>query len=91
MASKGGQSLAKEDTKQEHPLQAVVLCDPYGEEERWSPLVRTDEYEPGQETRPWVRRSSSFLLDLRKELTPGRPADAVSPPAAQHPAARLDP
>ncbi|KAL8287047.1 hypothetical protein RQP46_004053 [Phenoliferia psychrophenolica] len=46
-------ALAKEDTKQEHPLQAVVLCDPYGEEDRWAPLVRTDEYEAGQETRPW--------------------------------------
>ncbi|KAK4703891.1 translation initiation factor eIF-2B subunit epsilon, partial [Phenoliferia sp. Uapishka_3] len=54
-------ALAKEDTKQEHPLQAVVLCDPYGEEDRWAPLVRTDDYEDGHEERPWVRSSTSML------------------------------
>ncbi|SCV74138.1 BQ2448_6570 [Microbotryum intermedium] len=60
MASKGG-ALSKEDTKQEHPLQAIVLCDGWGEEERWGPLVRrkrTDEEEyddapVGGEQRPW--------------------------------------
>ncbi|KAI5474655.1 hypothetical protein MNV49_002699 [Pseudohyphozyma bogoriensis] len=59
MASKG---LSKEDTEQEHPLQAIVLCDAWGEEARWGPLVRRtgsdddDEDEDAVvkgEQRPW--------------------------------------
>jgi len=54
--------LSKEDTKQDHPLQAIVLCDPWGDQERWGPLVRrsrTDDEEfedvqVGGEQRPWV-------------------------------------
>ncbi|GAA5909439.1 hypothetical protein JCM5296_000571 [Sporobolomyces johnsonii] len=53
--------LSKEDTKTDHPLQAIVLCDPWGEEQRWGPLVRrkrTDDEEyneadVGGEQRPW--------------------------------------
>lgn len=50
--------LSKEDTKQEHPLQAIVLCDGWGEEERWGPLVRraTEDEVASQtvgENRPW--------------------------------------
>jgi hypothetical protein len=61
--------LSKEDTKQEHPLQAVVLCDAWGEEARWGPLVRrnkTDEEEfegteVGGEQRPWVSIRTSIF------------------------------
>ncbi|GAA5976582.1 hypothetical protein JCM11641_001346 [Rhodosporidiobolus odoratus] len=53
--------LSKEDTNQQHALQAVVLCDSWGEGERWGPLVRRtktddeefDEAEVGGEQRPW--------------------------------------
>lgn len=63
MASKG-QGLSKEDTKTEHPLTAVVLCDAWGDEARWGPLVRRkrtddeeyEEAEVGGEQRPWVRQ-----------------------------------
>lgn len=59
--SKGG--LSKEDTKTEHPFQAIVLCDGWGEDERWGPLVRRkrtddeefDDLDVGGEQRPWVR------------------------------------
>lgn len=57
----GGGGLAKEDTNQEHPLQAIVLCDAWGDEKRWGPLVRKEEdgydEEGGNgegEKRPWV-------------------------------------
>ena len=53
--------LSKEDTNQEHPLQAVVLGDAFGDEALWGPLVRrtmTDEEEEegtmSGEKRPWV-------------------------------------
>ncbi|GAA6059328.1 hypothetical protein JCM10212_005908 [Sporobolomyces blumeae] len=57
--SKSG--LSKEDTKQDHPLQAIVLCDPWGDQERWGPLVRRsrtddeeyDDAQVGGEQRPW--------------------------------------
>ncbi|GAA5998409.1 translation initiation factor eIF2B catalytic subunit epsilon [Rhodotorula paludigena] len=57
--SKGG--LSKEDTKTEHPFQAIVLCDGWGEDERWGPLVRRkrtddeefDDLDVGGEQRPW--------------------------------------
>ncbi|GAA5887270.1 hypothetical protein JCM6882_002469 [Rhodosporidiobolus microsporus] len=53
--------LSKDETQQEQPLQAVVLCDPFGEEQRWGPLVRRrrtddeeyDEADVGGEQRPW--------------------------------------
>lgn len=55
--------LSKEDTAQEHALQAVVLCEAWGEEHRWGPIVRRkqtddeeyDEAGVGGEQRPWVR------------------------------------
>ncbi|TKA57409.1 hypothetical protein B0A53_00638 [Rhodotorula sp. CCFEE 5036] len=58
MASKG---LKTEDTKTEHPFQAIVVCDGWGDEERWGPLVRRkrtedeeyDDLEVGGEQRPW--------------------------------------
>ncbi|KAK4051858.1 translation initiation factor eIF-2B epsilon subunit, GEF [Microbotryomycetes sp. JL201] len=58
MASRG---LSKEDTNTEHPLQAIVLADAWGEEARWTPLVRRkrtddEEYDDapvGGEQRPW--------------------------------------
>ena len=58
--------LSKEDTKQDHPLQAILLCDAWGEEARWGPLVRRartddEEFEGLEitgEKRPWVSRSS---------------------------------
>lgn len=59
MASKGSKT---EDTKTEHPFQAIVVCDGWGDEERWGPLVRRkktedeeyDDLEVGGEQRPWV-------------------------------------
>ncbi|BGP38404.1 translation initiation factor eIF-2B epsilon subunit, GEF [Rhodotorula kratochvilovae] len=53
--------LSKEDTKTEHPFQAIVLCDGWGEEQRWGPLVRRkrtddeefEELDVGGEQRPW--------------------------------------
>ncbi|GAA5949819.1 hypothetical protein JCM21900_004211 [Sporobolomyces salmonicolor] len=53
--------LSKEDTKTDHPLQAIVLCDPWGEEQRWGPMVRRkrtddeeyDDADVGGEQRPW--------------------------------------
>ncbi|SGY47010.1 BQ5605_C001g00486 [Microbotryum silenes-dioicae] len=78
MASKTG-TLSKEDTKQEHPLQAIVLCAGWGEEERWGPLVRRrrtdqeeyDDLQVGGEQRPWVsqapRRSQVLRDDGRTE------------------------
>ncbi|KAM0788374.1 hypothetical protein ACM66B_001514 [Microbotryomycetes sp. NB124-2] len=59
MASRGG--LSKDDTNTEHPLQAIVLADAWGEEQRWTPLVRRkrtddEEYDDspvGGEQRPW--------------------------------------
>ncbi|GAA5860000.1 hypothetical protein JCM8547_003052 [Rhodosporidiobolus lusitaniae] len=53
--------LSKEDTNTEHVLQAVVLCESWGEEQRWGPIVRRkrtddeeyDEAEVGGEQRPW--------------------------------------
>lgn len=64
-SSGGGTGLSKEDTKTEHPLQAILLCDAWGEEQRWGPLVRRkrtddEEYEDlpvGGEQRPWVSAS----------------------------------
>lgn len=68
--SKATPLLSKEDTNQVHPLQAILLCEPWGEEKRWGPLVRRqtddddeeeDEQEQGSsrrvkgENRPWVR------------------------------------
>ncbi|POY72520.1 hypothetical protein BMF94_4346 [Rhodotorula taiwanensis] len=58
MASKGSKT---EDTKTEHPFQAIVVCDGWGDEERWGPLVRRkktedeeyDDLEVGGEQRPW--------------------------------------
>ncbi|GAA5976485.1 hypothetical protein JCM10908_005516 [Rhodotorula pacifica] len=58
MALKG---LKTEDTKTEHPFQAIVVCDGWGDEERWGPLVRRkrtedeeyDDLEVGGEQRPW--------------------------------------
>lgn len=58
-----GKGLSKEDTKTEHPFQAIVLCDPWGEEQRWGPLVRRartedeeyDDLDVGGEQRPFVR------------------------------------
>lgn len=60
--SKNG--LTKEDTAQEHPLQAIVLCDPWGEESRWGPLVRPQQGDDDDsllapfEPRPWVSLST---------------------------------
>lgn len=59
MTNKG---MSKEEMKQEHPLQAIVLCDSWGEEARWGPLVRRsrteeeeyDDVQVGGEQRPWV-------------------------------------
>ncbi|GAA5835110.1 hypothetical protein JCM9279_007202 [Rhodotorula babjevae] len=56
-----GKGLSKEDTKTEHPFQAIVLCDSWGEEQRWGPLVRRartedeefDEVDVGGEQRPF--------------------------------------
>ncbi|TNY22364.1 hypothetical protein DMC30DRAFT_392369 [Rhodotorula diobovata] len=56
-----GKGLSKEDTKTEHPFQAIVLCDPWGEEQRWGPLVRRartedeeyDDLDVGGEQRPF--------------------------------------
>ncbi|GAA6005765.1 hypothetical protein JCM11491_004000 [Sporobolomyces phaffii] len=54
--------LSKDDTKQDHPLQAIVLCDPWADQARWGPLVRRprtedEEFEDsstvGGEQRPW--------------------------------------
>lgn len=63
--SKAAAALSKEDTKQDHPLQAIVLCDAWGEEARWGPLVRAAQGEDAEEDatgagrsgegRPWVR------------------------------------
>lgn len=75
--------LSKEDTKQEHPLQAVILCDAWGEEARWGPLVRrsrTEEEEDegvelGGETRPWVScltRRWDCLEEMHPVLGHGR-------------------
>lgn len=57
--------LTAEDTKQDHKLQAILLCDTWGEELRWGPLVRPNRGEDdeedaaqqasGSERRPWVR------------------------------------
>ncbi|GAA5939733.1 translation initiation factor eIF2B catalytic subunit epsilon [Sporobolomyces koalae] len=58
----GGGALSKEDTKQDYPLQAIVVCDPWSDQQRWGPLVRrprTDDEEfedsptVGGEQRPW--------------------------------------
>ena len=54
-------ALLRDDTKTDTPLQAIVLCDAWGEERRWQPLVRplTDDDDDNQtsmstdETRPW--------------------------------------
>ncbi|GAA5924014.1 hypothetical protein JCM10213_004472 [Rhodosporidiobolus nylandii] len=53
--------LSKEDTNTEHALQAVVLCESWGEAERWGGIVRRkrtddeeyDEADVGGEQRPW--------------------------------------
>ncbi|GAA6000458.1 hypothetical protein JCM10207_008020 [Rhodosporidiobolus poonsookiae] len=53
--------LSKEDAEQHHALQAVVLCEAWGDEGRWGGLVRRkqtddEEYEGadvGGEQRPW--------------------------------------
>ena len=66
-----GGGLSKEDTKTEYPLQAIVLCDSWGEEQRWGPLVRRkrtddEEYEDldvGGEQRPWVSPPRSDSRD----------------------------
>lgn len=63
LATMSGKGLSKEDTKTEHPFQAIVLCDSWGEEQRWGPLVRRartedeefDEVDVGGEQRPFVR------------------------------------
>lgn len=70
MSSKAstGAALSKEDTKTEHPLQAILLADAWGEEQRWGPLVRRkrtddEEYEDkevGGEQRPWVSYISTL-------------------------------
>lgn len=60
-------SKARNEEETSHPFQAVVLCDGWGEEERWGPLVRrkrTDDEEfedldVGGEQRPWVSSSLS--------------------------------
>lgn len=59
-------SKARNEEETSHPFQAVVLCDGWGEEERWGPLVRRkrtddeefEELEVGGEQRPWVSLSS---------------------------------
>jgi len=72
-----GKGLSKEDTKTEHPFQAIVLCDSWGEEQRWGPLVRRartedeefDEVDVGGEQRPFVRvlPPSACVTELREE------------------------
>ena len=68
--SKNG--LTKEDTAQEFPLQAIVLCDPWGEEFRWGPLVRPlhddddDSTTPPAEPRPWVSHCTIAQPDWAK-------------------------
>ncbi|GAA5905565.1 translation initiation factor eIF2B catalytic subunit epsilon [Sporobolomyces salmoneus] len=61
-ANASSSGLSKEDTKQDHPLQAIVLCDPWSDQARWGPLVRRprtedEEFEDsltvGGEQRPW--------------------------------------
>ncbi|GAA5877759.1 hypothetical protein JCM16303_000227 [Sporobolomyces ruberrimus] len=61
-ANSSSVGLSKEDTKQDHPLQAIVLCDPWSDQARWGPLVRRprtedEEFEDsptvGGEQRPW--------------------------------------
>ncbi|GAA5946869.1 hypothetical protein JCM3765_002052 [Sporobolomyces pararoseus] len=61
-ANPSSAALSKEDTKQDHPLQAIVLCDPWSDQARWGPLVRRprtedEEFEDSQtvggEQRPW--------------------------------------
>jgi hypothetical protein len=73
MANKG---MSKEEMKQEHPLQAIVLCDSWGEEARWGPLVRRsrteeeeyDDVQVGGEQRPWVSLARSQLGDGWKDV-----------------------
>jgi hypothetical protein len=69
--------LSKEDTAQEHALQAVVLCESWGEQARWGPLVRRkqtddeefDESDVGGEQRPWVRTAftGAFYRNERED------------------------
>ena len=81
MASKG---LKTEDTKTEHPFQAIVVCDGWGDEERWGPLVRRkrtedeeyDDLEVGGEQRPWVRDGAILFsfFDFCEQSTRESPA-----------------
>lgn len=88
--SKNG--LTKEDTAQEHPLQAIVLCDPWGEESRWGPLVRpqqddeSDDTTTPHELRPWVRPAS--LSQRVRAKTDGD--STVFTSDVKRPAPRLD-
>lgn len=81
MATKGsaGAGLSKEDTKTEHPLQAILLADAWGEEQRWGPLVRRkrtddEEYEDtdvGGEQRPWVSPSRALAAPRQRARPKG--------------------
>jgi hypothetical protein len=82
MASKG---LKTEDTKTEHPFQAIVVCDGWGDEERWGPLVRRkrtedeeyDDLEVGGEQRPWVSDGEILFsfFDFSEQSTRGSLAE----------------
>jgi hypothetical protein len=76
--------LSKEDTKQTHPLQAILLCDSWGEDERWGPLVPRanddgDGYDSDEhnvqsgdglgETRPWVSHFSDVEFIFESSFT----------------------
>lgn len=53
--SKGG--LAKEDTKQEYPLTAIVLCDSYGYDKLFEPVCRAVDSEQDEQREnddPWA-------------------------------------
>lgn len=85
--------LSKEDTKQEHPLQAIVLCDGWGEEERWGPLVRraTEDEVASQtvgENRPWV--STLFFRLVKGSADDHFPRTPVPPTATHHTITSLD-
>lgn len=64
--------LTAQETVQEHPLQAIVLGDSWGEEARWGPLVRrdsSDEEEDDEgvslgEQRPWVSQRCCSRMEL---------------------------
>ncbi len=74
MASKG---LKTEDTKTEHPFQAIVVCDGWGDEERWGPLVRRkrtedeeyDHLEVGGEQRSWVSDDCFVLSTVNSRVS----------------------